>query len=160
MILIQLARQDGLLQIAARHQAYSHTAAVTAYVELLDQLVHGLFDLGVGQHASARVGRPVVTLEHDVVFEWKPGGEPNPQSVLGHIGQPGLGRLLWARRGAVGAGDLDGAVHRGSESSDHLLQLSLTVSGNARDPHDLTSAHCKAGIVDRHQAVVALHTHA
>ena len=87
----QLAGQDRLLQVAARQEADRHAGAVAADVEVVGQPLRRRPDRSWRQHPSARVRRPVEVLEHQVVLEGEPRGQPGAKAILRHVRESGVG---------------------------------------------------------------------
>ena len=149
-VLVQLAGDDGLLLVSARHAAHDGEGPLAAaHVELLDQPV------GVGAHlvlsdkAALLELRLPVALQHQVFLQRVVQNQTVLVPVLGDVAHAGLAALTDGRVGNFLSAEADAARAHRLKAGQSRHELGLPVALDARQAHDLARAHLKRHVLDR-----------
>ena len=143
----ELTRDHDLLQVAARQVVRLLVGAGRLDLEGLDRL-HG-----PGAHRPEPQERPegvgTKRLEREVHGDRKTRSYTGAESVLGHVGDPGLERRPRVTRAHQASLDADRAGRVRPQTGDRLGQLALAVAGDAGDGRDLARTNGERDAADR-----------
>ena len=153
---IQLAGDDRLLLVAARHGAHRGDRALPAAdIEALDQLVCVPAHLVEADEAVILKLLIAEALEHDVLLQRVAEYKPVLVPVGGDVRHARVRTAADALVRDLPAAEPDVAARDAVKPRDTLDQLRLPVAVDARDADNLTRAHVKADVIHRRFLVQA-----
>ena len=149
-ILIDFARDDGFLLVAAGHAAGNgHTALAGTHIVLLNQVVRILAHFIRLDKAIMLELRLPVALQHHVLFQRVIQHQAVLMAILRDMAHAVLGALADGSVGDVLSIQRDRTAGDFFQTGQAVHQLGLTVALNTGKANDLTRANVKADIAHR-----------